>query len=147
MAEEASNNPGPDSRGVLSGIAITLFSALISVTFFAIFFSLAYSKKLPYGQFQAVVLQTAAAIVAVGLAQFLSRKVQGDKLSFIQAFLAGWLSSLVLGMMISFFYSIFSRVTGVQVMPKGAFAMILMLFSLLGLIISLLLSFIFKKEN
>ena len=145
MPEQLTDNPGSNSRGVLSGIAITLFSAFISAMFFALFFSLAFYKKMPYGKPQAIILQVAAALVAVGMTQFLSRKIQGDRLTFIQAFLGGWLSSLVLGMMISFFYTVFFRITEVQVMPKGAFAMILMLFSLLGLIISLLLSFIFKK--
>jgi hypothetical protein len=147
MAEDLTNPEEPGSRGVLSGILITLLSALVAALFFALFFSLAYYKKMPYGKPQAIILQVTAALVAVGMTQFLSRKIQGDRLSFLQAFLGGWMSSLVLGMFLSFFYNIFFRITEVQVMPEGAFAMILMLFSLLGLFISLLLSFIFKKER
>jgi hypothetical protein len=146
MTEEPMNTESPDSRGVLSGIVITLLSAGIAVSFFAVFFSVAYYKQMPYGQFQAIVLQVVSVIIAVAITQFLSRKIQGNRLSFMQAFLGGWLSALILGMLTSFFYSIFSKITGVQVAPKGAFAMILMLFSFLGLIISLILSIIFKKE-
>ena len=149
MAEDLIEPSNPNSRGALSGIAIILFSALIASGFYALFFSLAYKKNLPADQFRfvAMVLQIAAALVAVAMTQFLSRKIQGDRLNFMQAFLGGWMSALVVGMFISFFYSIFSKITGAENMPQGAFAAILMLFSLLGLFISLLLSFIFKKEN
>lgn len=150
MTEDLINHqPDNQSRGTLSGIAIVLFAALVSTAMYALFFTLAYKKNLPDDQFRfvGVFMQITAAIVSVGLTQFLSRKIQGDRLGFMQAFLGGWMSCLVLGMLISFFYSIFSRITGQDNLPQGAFAAILMLFSFLGLVISLLLSFIFKKES
>lgn len=140
--EMTDNNP----RGVLSGILITIVSALISALFFASFFTLVYVKKMPYGKSQAMVLQITSIIVAVGLTQFLSRKVQGNKLSAMQGFLGGWMASLVLALFISSFYTIFSNITGKQLLPKGAFALVLMLYSGIGIFISLILTFVFKKE-
>lgn len=138
----------PDSRGVFSGILIALFSAAVAAVFYAVFFMLAYNKQLPEANFRFVdmVLQLSGAIVSVGMTQFLARQVQGGRLGFMQAFLGGWMSCLMLGMLISFFYGIFVKWKGLPALPEGAFAMKLMLFSLLGLIISLILSFIFKKE-
>lgn len=138
----------PDSRGTLSGIVIALLSAVVATTFYAVFFVLAYHKNLPeaHMRFVDMILQLTGALVTVAMTQFLSRNLQGGRLSFLQAFLGGWMSSLMLGMLISFFYSIFVKVKELPALPEGTFAMKLMLFSLLGLIISLLLSFIFKKE-
>ena len=142
MSEQQDNNP----RGVLTGIMITLFSVLISTTFFGIFFTLAYIKKLPYGGMQAIILQVTSIIVAAGITQFLSRMVQGNKLSFMQAFLGGWMASLILAIFICSFYTIFSKITGMQFLPPGAFAKVLMLYSGLGIFISLILAVILKKE-
>lgn len=135
-----------NTRGVLSGITITLFAALVSTIFFALFFTLAYKKGLPYGPAQAMILQITSIIVTVSITQFLSRKIQGDKLSVMQGFLGGWMSSLVLAIFISTFYNVFSKITGMQLLPKGAFAVVLMLYSGIGIIFSLILAFILKKE-
>ncbi len=138
--------PPNNTRGVLSGITITLFSALVSALFFAAFFTLAYVKKLPYGRPQAMILQMTSIVVVVGMTQFLSRKIQGNKLSLMQGFLGGWMASLVLAIFISTFYTLFSKATGTQLMPKGAFAIVLMLYSGIGIIFSLLLAIVLKKE-
>ena len=149
MTEDLINQPDNNSRGFLSGITITLFSAIIAVLFFALFMGVAYTKKMPIEKlyFARMFLQITAVVVAVGMTQFLSRKIQGDRLGFMQAFLGGWMSSLMLGMLTALFYSIFYRVTELPLMPEGGFAILLIFFSALGLFISLLLSFIFKKEN
>lgn len=143
MDELPNNN---NTRGILSGILITLFAAFLSTLLFGAFFTMAYVKKLPYGRPQAMILQITAILVASGLTQFLSRKIQGDRLSFMQGFLGGWMSSLVLAIFISSFYTVFSNITGTQLLPTGAFAQVLMLYSGIGIFISLILALILKTE-
>ncbi len=142
MVEQQDNNP----RGVVTGIMITLFSVLISTVLFALFFTTAYLKKMPYGRSQALIFQFTSIVIAIGMTQFLSRKIQGNKLSIMQGFLGGWMASLVLAIFICSFYTIFSSITGMQLLPKGAFAKVLMLYSGIGIIISLILAVILKKE-
>ncbi len=143
MSEEVQ---GSNPRGVLSGFAIAIFSALFSTIFFASFNMLVYVKKMPFGRPQQVIVGIVSVIIAVASAQFLSRKIQGDKLSMLQAVLIGWLSSLILAMFIATFFSIFSSVTHQQLMGKGAFAMLLMLYNGLGLVWSIIIGVILKKE-
>lgn len=138
--------PENNARGVLSGIMIILFASLLSTIFFGAFFTLAYVKKMPYGRPQAMFLQVTSILFTVVLTQYLSKKIQGDKLKFMQGFLGGWLASLVLAIFINSFYTIFSKITGTQLLPKGAFAMVLMLYSAFGIFISLVFAFILKKE-
>jgi hypothetical protein len=64
----------------------------------------------------------------------------------MQGFLGGWLASLVLAIFVNSFYTIFSKITGTAVLPKGAFAMVLMLYSAIGVFVSLVFAFILKKE-
>ena len=144
MSEEvqAENN----TRGLLSGIMIILFSALLSTIFFGGFFTLAYVKHMPYGRMQAMLLQVTSILFTVVLTQYLSRKIQGDKLKFMQGFLGGWLASLVLAIFINSFYTIFSKITGAALLPQGAFAMVLMLYSAIGIFVSLVFALILKKE-
>ena len=144
MSETTS--PEGSTRGVMSGIMIILFSALLSTIFFGTFFTLAYLKKMPYGRFQAMILQVTSILFTVVLTQYLSKKIQGDKLKFMQGFLGGWLASLVLAIFVNSFYAIFSKITGTAVLPKGAFAMVLMLYSAIGVFVSLVFAFILKKE-
>ena len=144
MSEEV--QPENNTRGLLSGIMIILFSALLSTIFFGGFFTLAYVKHMPYGRMQAMLSQVTAILFAVVLTQFLSRKIQGDKLTVMQGFLGGWLASLVLGIFVNTFYTIFQKITGANIVPKGAFAMILMLYSAIGVFVSLVFAFILKKE-
>ena len=144
MSEEI--QPENNTRGVLSGIMIILFAALLSTIFFGSFFTLAYVKKMPYGRPQAMLLQVTSILFTVVLTQYLSKKIQGDKLKFMQGFLGGWLASLVLAIFINSFYTIFSKITGEQLLPKGAFAMVLMLYSAIGVFVSLVFAFILKKE-
>lgn len=144
MNEEV--QPENNTRGVLSGIMIILFSSLLSTVFFGAFFTLAYVKKMPYGRPQAMFLQVTSILFTVVLTQYLSKKIQGDKLKFMQGFLGGWLASLVLAIFINSFYTVFSKITGTQLLPKGAFAMVLMLYSAFGIFISLVFAFILKKE-
>lgn len=140
MTEE-SNNP----RGALSGVFIALLSALVSASFFVLFTWMAYRQHKILAPNQLVVLQVAAALVAVGMTQFLYRQVQGNKLEFRQGFFGGWMSSLMLGIFVAFYYGIFSKHTRTP-LPAGSFAMVLILYNLLGLIISLILAFVFRKE-
>jgi len=143
------NQPIPqdnNTRGTMTGIMVTLFSALFATLFFAGFFILAYIKHMPYGRMQAMLSQVTAILFAVVLTQFLSRKIQGDKLTVMQGFLGGWLASLVLGIFVNTFYTIFQEITGANIVPKGAFAMILMLYSAIGVFVSLVFAFILKKE-
>ena len=143
MTEEIQeNNP----RGVASGFIIAIISALFATVFFASFTTLVYVKSMPFGKPQAVIVQITSIVMAVGLAQFLSRKIQGNKLSMMQALLIGWLSSLILAMFVATFYSIFSKITGQDLLQKGAFAMLLMLYNGLGLVWSIILGVILKKE-
>jgi len=44
-------------------------------------------KKMPYGRFQAMILQVTSILFTVVLTQYLSKKIQGDKLKFMQGFL------------------------------------------------------------
>ena len=88
MSEQTQDN---NPRGVASGFAIAIISALFSTLFFASFTTLVYVKKMPFGKPQAVIVQIVSVIIAVGLSQFLSRKIQGAKLSMMQALLIGWL--------------------------------------------------------
>ena len=136
------NNP----RGVASGFIIAIISALFSTLFFASFTTLVYVKKMPFGKPQAVIVQIVSVIIAVALSQFLSRKIQGNKLSMMQALLIGWLSSLILAMFIATFYSVFGSVTHQDLMQKGVFSMLLLLYNALGLIWSIILGVILKKE-
>jgi len=101
---------------------------------------------MPYGRMQAMLSQVTSILFAVFLTQYLSRKIQGDRLKFMQGFLGGWMASLVLAMFVTAFYSIFSSITGTQLLPKGAFAMVLMLYSAIGVFVSLVFAFILKKE-
>lgn len=135
-----------NARGVLSGFMIAIFSALFSTLFYAGFSTLVYVKKMPFGGPQAVIVQIVSIIFAVALSQYLARKIQGDKLSIIQAVLMGWLTSMILAMFIASFYSIFSKITGVQLLSKGAFAMLLLLYNGLGLVWSIIVGVILKKE-
>lgn len=144
MSEEVQEESS--ARGMLSGIMIILFSSLLSTLFFGAFFTLAYIKKMPYGRMQAMLLQVTSILFTVVLTQYLSKKIQGDKLKFMQGFLGGWLSSLVLSIFVNSFYTLFSKFTGTQVLPKGAFAMVMMLYSFFGIFISLIFAFILKKE-
>jgi cobalamin synthase len=143
MSEQLQDN---NPRGVLSGFVIAIISALFSTLFFASFTTLVYIKNMPFGKPQAVIVQIVSVIIAVALAQFLSRKIQGDKLSMMQALLIGWLSSLILGMFIATFYTIFSSFTNQNLMQKGAFAMLLLLYNGLGLVWSIIIGVILKKE-
>lgn len=135
-----------EAQGMLTGIMITLFAAFISALGYIAVFSLAYYKGFPFEQKQNIVFTILAVCIAVGITQILSRMIQGNKLSFMQAFLGGWMSSLVLCMFISFFFSIFIKITNTQKLPEGTFALRMMLFSMLGIIISLILSLITKKN-
>ncbi len=144
MSNEQPTETNP--RGALSGILITLIAALVSTLFFASFFTLAYIKHMPYGRPQAMILQVTAIAFAVVLTLYLSRKVQGDKLSYMQGFLGGWMTSLVLALFVSSFYSIFSSITKTPTMPTGGFAMIVMLYSAIGMLFSLVSAIIFKKD-
>ena len=144
MSEEV--QPENNTRGTLSGVMIVLFSSLLSTAFFATFFTLAYVKHMPYGRMQAMLLQVTSILFTVVLTQYLSKKIQGDKLKFMQGFLGGWLASLVLAIFINSFYTIFSRITGKELLPKGAFAMVLMLYSAIGIFVSLIFALILKKE-
>lgn len=144
MSEETQQDNSP--RGAMSGILITLISALVSTVFFASFFTLAYIKHMPYGRPQAMLLQVTAIAFSVILTLYLSRKVQGDRLSYMQGFLGGWMTSLVLALFVSSFYSIFSSITQTPTMPKGGFAMIVMLYSAIGMLFSLASAIIFKKD-
>lgn len=141
MEEQVQNN----TRGALTGVFIALLAAFISTVFFVGFTYMAYVQKKQLGPPQQVIVQVAAAIVTVGITQFLFRQVQGNRLQFKQGFLGGWMSSMILGMFIAFYYSIFSKKIGTT-MPKAAFAMVLMLYNLLGIIISFIFAFIFKKD-
>lgn len=143
MSEQLQDN---NPRGVLSGFVIAIISALFSTLFFASFTTLVYVKNMPFGKPQAVIVQIVSVIIAVALAQFLSRKIQGDKLSMMQALLIGWLSSLILGMFIATFYTIFSSFTHQNLMQKGAFAMLLILYNGLGLVWSIIIGVILKKQ-
>lgn len=143
---EEQPNTESNIRGTLSGVLIVLLSALMSTVFFAIFFILAYVKQMPYGRMQAMLLQVTSIMFTVILTQYLSKKVQGDKLSLMQGFLGGWLASLVLAIFIISFYTIFSMFTGKQLLPQGAFAMVLMLYSAIGVFVSLVFGLIMKKE-
>lgn len=140
--EAQSNNP----RGVLSGFMIAIVSALFSTIFFTAFTTLAYVKKMPFGQAQAVFIQILAIVMAVFLSQFLSRKIQGNKLSMMQGLLIGWLSSLMLAMFVASYYTIFSKITGQNIMQKGAFAMLLLLYNGLGLVWSIIIGVFLRKE-
>lgn len=144
MSLQQPTEAGP--RGALSGILIILLSALLSTFFFGAFFTLAYIKQMPYGRSQAMLLQITAISFSVILTLYLSRKVQGDKLSYMQGFLGGWLTSLVLALFVSSFYSIFSSITQTPTMPKGGFAMVVMLYSAIGMLFSLVAAIIFKKD-
>lgn len=138
--------PANNARGALSGILITLIAATMSTVFFASFFTLAYVKHMPYGRPQAMILQVISIAFAVVFTLYLSRKVQGDKLTYMQGFLGGWMVSLVLALFVSFFYSVFSSITETQTIPKGGFAMIVMLYSAIGMLFSLVSAIIFKKD-
>lgn len=144
MSNEQPTDSNP--RGVLSGFVIAIISALFSTIFFAAFTTLVYIKKMPFGKPQAVIVQIVSVIIAVVLSQFLSRKIQGDKLSMMQALLMGWLSSLILAMFIATFYSVFSSITHQNLMQKGAFAMLLILYNGIGLVWSIIIGVIIKKE-
>lgn len=135
-----------NTRGVLSGFMIAIFSALFSTLFYSGFSTLVYVKKLPFGGPQAVIVQIVSIVFAVALSQYLARKIQGNKLSIMQALLIGWLTSLMLAMFIASFYTIFSKVTGQHLLPKGAFAMLLLLYNGLGLVWSIIIGVILKKE-
>jgi len=141
MSEE---QEGP--RGTLSGIFIAILAAFLSGMFFALFTYMAYTHKKFIGAPQLVVLQVAAVIVAVGVTQFLYRQIQGNRLQYRQAFFGGWMSSLILGIFVAFYYNLFSKKTGIA-LPAGSFARVLILYNLLGLIISLILAFVFKKND
>jgi H+/Cl- antiporter ClcA len=141
MSEMQEYNP----RGTFSGIFIAILSAFVSVIFYALFVYLAYKQQKQMNPPQQVILQVTAAAVAVGMTQFLFRQVQGNKLQFRQGFFGGWMSSLILGIFVISFYSIFSKNIGVS-LPRESFAMVLILYNLLGLIISFIFAFIFKKK-
>lgn len=143
MSEQLQDN---NPRGVASGFVIAIISALFATLFFAAFTTLVYVKQMPFGKPQAVIVQITSIVMAVGLSQFLSRKIQGNKLTMMQALLIGWLTSLILAMFIATFYSIFSKITHQDLLQKGAFAMLLMLYNGLGLVWSIILGVILKKE-
>jgi hypothetical protein len=134
------------TQGMLSGIVITLLAAFIAAVAYCTVFTLAHYNGKDFGYEQNVVFSILSVIVAVATAQVLSRVIQGNKLSFMQAFLGGWMASLILGMFINFFYSIFIQYTKLPKLPEGSFAQIMMLFSMLGIITSLILSLITKKN-
>lgn len=140
------NQSANSAQGMLTGIMITLFAAFIGALGYSIVFSLAYYKGLPFEYVQNMVFTILSIFISVLITQILSRIIQGNKLSFMQAFLGGWMSSLVLGMFISFFYSIFIKITNTQKLPEGTFALRMMLFSMIGIIISVILSIIIKKK-
>lgn len=140
------NQSANSAQGMLTGIMITLFAAFIGALGYSIVFSLAYYKGLPFEYLQNMVFTILSIFISVLITQILSRIIQGNKLSFMQAFLGGWMSSLVLGMFISFFYSIFIKITNTQKLQEGTFALRMMLFSMIGIIISVILSIIIKKK-
>lgn len=137
--------PANNARGALTGIFISLLSALFSALFFIGFTYLAYIKKKQMIPAQQVIVQIMAASLAIGLTQFLFRQVQGNKLLFKQGFLGGWMSSLMLGIFIAFYNNIFANHIG-SPLPKIAFAMVLMLYNLLGIIISFIFALLLRKQ-
>lgn len=136
------NNP----RGAVTGIFIALLAALFSALFFIGFTYLAYIKNKTMVPAQQVIIQVVTASVAIGLTQYLFRQVQGNKLLFKQGFLGGWMSSLMLGIFIAFYNNLFAKHLG-NPLPKIAFAMVLMLYNLLGIIISFIFALILKKNK
>ena len=140
------NNQANHTQGMLTGIMITLFAALIGVVAYGSVFTLAHYMGKDFGQLQNTVFTVLSVIVAVVLAQLLSRGIQGNRLSFMQAFLSGWMASLILGMFINFFFTIFIQITKMPPLQEGSFARMMMMFSMLGIFISLILSLITKKS-
>lgn len=142
------NQPVQDSnpQGLLSGLLIALISSLFSTVFYGAFSTLTYIKNLKPGQAQIVFVQIVSIIMCVFLAQFLARKIQGNKLSFMQALLIGWMTALMLAMFVAAYYTIFSKITGNNILPKGAFAMLLLLYSGLGMVWSIIIGVFLKKE-
>jgi hypothetical protein len=143
MSEQTQDN---NPRGALTGIFIALLSALFAALFYIGFTYLAYIKNKPMAGAQQVIVQVVSAAFAIGLTQFLFRQVQGNKLQFKQGFLGGWMASLMLGIFVAFYYNIFAKHIG-NPLPKIAFAMVLMLYNLLGIIISFIFAFVLKKTN
>lgn len=140
------SNNNPHAQGMLTGIMITLFSSAIGILCYGSVFLLAHYKGLVFGQPQNMVFTILSLLVTVVLTQVLSRQIQGNRLSMMQAFLGGWMSSLMLGMLVNFFYSIFIKLSHTPALPKGSFAQLMMLYSMLGIFISLPLSLLLKKS-
>ncbi|MCB0507779.1 MAG: hypothetical protein R2739_02645 [Chitinophagales bacterium] len=141
------NNSLPDNnpRGVLSGLAITIVSALFSTIFYVAFTLLAYYKKMPFSEAKVVFTQIISIVMSVFLALYLARKIQGNKLSLIQGILTGWMASMMLAIFISTYYTIFFKATN-QFMPEGAFARLLFLYNGIGLIWSIIFAIFLRKE-
>lgn len=134
------------ANGFLAGISITLLSALVACLLFAGTFIMANRKGLEYTPFHAQVFQMVAMFVAIAMTQFLSRQIQGNKLSFMQAFLGGWMTNLILAIFIFTFYRIYFTVTKQEGIPEGQFGAMLFLYSGLGLMLSAILAIFFKKS-
>jgi hypothetical protein len=145
MDNEIQEHSNP-AQGMVTGIMITLFASTIATIAYAAVFSLAFYKGKYFGNVQNMGFTILSVFMSVLITQILSRMIQGNKLTFMQAFLGGWMSSLILGMFISFFYSIFIKITKTNALPEGTFALRMMLFSMLGIFISLFLSLIIKKN-
>lgn len=143
MEEEINQN---SAQGMLTGIMVTLFAALIGAIAYGSVFSLAHYTGKDFGSLQNQVFTILSVIVTVAVSQILSRVIQGNKLNFLQAFLSGWMASLILGMFVNFFYSIFIKITKMPPLGEGSFASIMMLYSMLGIFVSLVLSLIIKKS-
>lgn len=136
------NNP----QGILSGLLIALISALFSTIFYGAFTTLVYVKNLQPLPAQIIFVQIISIVMCVFLSQFLAKKIQGNKLSFMQALLIGWMTALMLAMFVAAFYTIFSKITGVDTIQKGAFAMLLLLYSGLGMVWSIIIGVLLKKD-
>lgn len=142
------NQPVQDSnpQGVLSGLLIALISSLFSTMFFGAFITLTHIKNIVPKEAQIVFVQIVCVIMCVFLAQFLAKKIQGNKLSFMQALLIGWLTALMLAMFVAAFYTLFTKITGIRTLQNGAFAMLLLLYNGLGIVWSIIIGVFLKKE-
>lgn len=135
----ANTNPSPSTP------FIVLFSGLLGFLAFAATKIVTLKMDLPPNQNFDVFVGVATIVFSIGFCIFVLRKRDG-LVSFAKLFIAGWMTTLFMGLLIVAFYQLaYKWLAGVEP-PEGFASAVILKYNAFGMIFSVLLGYIFKKQ-
>jgi hypothetical protein len=132
-------NPSPSTP------LIVLIAGFLAFLGFSLTQFVTLQLELPPNEAFDVFVGVATILYGIGFCIFALRKRDG-KVSFAKLFIAGWMSTLFMGLLLVVFYQLaFEQLTG-HAPPEGYAAAVLLKYNAFGMMFSVLLGFIFKKK-